>query len=202
MLRDMIKVYGSSKNLLHHRFLVICLLGFSGFLRISELLDIQVKNIKVDKKFIEITIPKSKTDQFREGHKVVISDSDFGISPRKVTEAYLKKTNLIDQPESFLICRLAKTRKGHRAIGKSAISYNAVRETFMRFIRPICKDKDEWKKFCTHSMRSGGATTASNNGISEREIDLHGRWKSSGSRNRYIKDSISKRLKITESLGL
>ena len=116
MLDDMIKLYGGSKNLMHQRFLVICLLGFSSFLRLSELLDIQVKNIKIDKNFLEITIPKSKTDQFRDGHKVFISDSEFGISPKKLTEAYLKKTKLIDQPESFLICRLAKTKKGHKAL--------------------------------------------------------------------------------------
>ena len=38
-------LYGGSTNLIHSRFLLVCVLGFSFFLRISELQDIQIKHI-------------------------------------------------------------------------------------------------------------------------------------------------------------
>ena len=113
-------------------------------------------------------------------------------------------TGLSGQPESFLICRLFKTKKGHNVDGRSPLSRNAVRETFLKYLKPLATKSDfNIKQFGTHSMRSGGATAASNNNISEREIYPHGRWKpGSRSRNRYIKDSVNKRLKVSKSLGL
>lgn len=202
MLKDLAKIYGGDGNLVHQRFLLFCLLGFSGFLRISELLCIQIKHIVINEEFLEITLPKSKTDQFREGHKVYVADIEHGLSPKRIAVDYLKKTNLIHEPESFLISRLAKTKKGHRAIGKFPLSYTTVRESFLKLLKPIFQDESQLKQFCTHSMRSGGATAASNSGVSEREIDLHGRWKSKRTKNRYIKDDLEKRLKISSSLGL
>ena len=54
--------------------------------------------------------------------------------------------------------------------------------------------------YSTHSMRAGGATAAANAGTSERILQKHGRWASSQSKDRYVKDSLSKRLKVSKSL--
>ena len=48
-------------------------LGFAGFVHIDELLDVKLKDIKIQESHLEIVIPKSKTDQHREGHSVYIS---------------------------------------------------------------------------------------------------------------------------------
>ena len=53
-------------------------------------------------------------------------------------------------------------------------------------------------KFSTHSLRAGGATAAANAGVSDRIIQRHGRWKSSSSKNMYIKDDISKQLEVSK----
>ena len=45
MIEKIVRRYGSSDNLIHLRFLVICVLGFTGFFRISELLDLQVSDL-------------------------------------------------------------------------------------------------------------------------------------------------------------
>ena len=46
------------------------------------------------------------------------------------------------------------------------------------------------------------SSTGINNGISERLFGKHGRWKSGYSRDRYLKDSKSKRLSVSLALGL
>ena len=56
------------------------------------------------------------------------------------------------------------------------------------------------KLYATHSMRAGGATTAANAGLSERLLQIHGRWASSQSKDRYIKDNLSSRLSVSEAL--
>ena len=45
MVKAIVDMYASPFNLLHHRFILTCLLGFTGFLRISELLEIRIRDI-------------------------------------------------------------------------------------------------------------------------------------------------------------
>ena len=69
----MVRRYGSSENLIHFRFVVICVLGFTGFFRISELLNLQVSDLNFKEDWHKITIKKSKTDQIREENTGYIS---------------------------------------------------------------------------------------------------------------------------------
>ena len=68
MIKSLVnKFEGNNASLPDLRFLLTCLLGFSGFLRIDELLSIK-KTSKNFHSHLEILVPKSKTDQHREGH--------------------------------------------------------------------------------------------------------------------------------------
>ena len=58
------------------------------------------------------------------------------------------------------------------------------------------------KPYGLHSLRSGGASAAANNGVSDRQIAEHGRWSSNSSRDGYIKDNPEKRFKVSKCLGL
>ena len=44
-------------------------------------------------------------------------------------------------------------------------------------------------KFSTHSAKSGGATLAVSSGVSERNLQRHGRWASATAKNIFVKDS-------------
>ena len=73
MIKTLVTKYDEkSSSIPDMRFLLKCLLGFTGFLPVEELLVIKL-NIKILEKNLEILIPKSKTDQHREGHAVYIS---------------------------------------------------------------------------------------------------------------------------------
>ena len=201
MVKKVVLEYGDSSNLLHHRLIVICLLGFAGFLRIGELLQIQMGNMTFTSTHLEITIPKAKNDQIREGHVVHISRTASPFCPVSWTEKYIHKTDLAKDADNYLICRLSKTKSGHKADGRHNLSDTTVRDQFVKEVLPICQ-KTEPGEYSLHSFRSGGASTAINNGVSERLLGKHGRWKSGYSRDRYLKDSKAKRLSVSLSLCL
>ena len=144
MFAKVFGLYGNSTNLIHSRFLLVCLLGISGFLRISELLDIQIKHISFHNEHMEITVPKSKTDQLREGHVVFISRTRSERCPVSWTEKYLSTTGLNINPENHLVSCLAKTKKGHNAIGTIPVSYTRNRESFLELLSPLsCEGWDK-----------------------------------------------------------
>ena len=199
IIKSAVDFYRHSTNLLHYRFIVVCLIGFSGFLRISELLEIHVGDLTFDETSLRIIIPKSKNDQVREGHLVFIYRSGSPYCPVTWLQTYLAMTKLDQHQSSHIICRLAKTRTSHNAIGHRPLSDVTVRDNFKSLIAPLCT---EGQSFSLHSLRSGGASTAINSGVSERLIGKHGRWKSGFSRDGYLKDDKKGRLSVTQAMNL
>lgn len=200
MVKSIVDMYASSHNLIQQRFVITCLLGFSGFLRISELLEIKVGDLTFDKECMKILIPKSKNDQVREGHILYISRTDSHYCTVKWVEKYIEDAKL-QEKLNFVMCRLAKTKKGHNAIGCRPIGYTTINDDFHRFIAPVCEDINS-RLYGLHSLRSGGASAAINNGVSERLVGKHGRWKSGYSRDRYLKDDKKSRLSVTKAIKL
>ena len=202
MIRTLVTKYGGKNSTIPDlRFLLTCLLGLTGFLRTDELLDFKLKHIKIQESHLDIVIPKSKTDQHREGHVVYISRIKSECCPVKYLEVYLQKALLYvsNDKESPLICRIFKTKSGHKISKTKGISYSRIREIFKGYISEITTTPEI---FGLHSLRSGGASAAANNGISDRLISKQGRWSSEKARNGYIKDSVVKRLTVSNMLGL
>ncbi|XP_057298693.1 uncharacterized protein LOC130629487 [Hydractinia symbiolongicarpus] len=152
------------------RFIVLCVLGFAGFFCIGELLALKVKDLEDKQDSFDIIVKKSKTAK---------------------SMSYC--------PDSYLICRLAKTKTGHIVLGHLSISYESARKTFHEHLNTI---QTVPENFGLHSLRSGGASATANNGVTDRMISKHGRWSSSSSRHGYIKYGKSQRLSISKDLGL
>ena len=202
MIKTLVTKYGGNNSTIPDlRFLLTSLLGFAGFLRVDELLDVKLKHIKIPESHLEIAIPKSKTDQHREGHVVYISRIKSECCLVKSLEAHLQKVELdvSNDKESPLICRIFKTKSGHKISKTKGISYSRIREIFKDYISEITTTPEN---FGLHSLRSGGASAAANNVISDRLISKKGRWSSEKARNGYIKDSVVKRLTVSNTLEL
>ena len=137
----------------------------------------------------------------REGHIVYLQRLHSDYCPVRTLLEYLQDTNLNQGRENYIISRLAKTKNGHNAHGAKPLSDTTVRDIFARDVAPVCNNVEEGD-YSLHSLRSGGASAAINNGVSERLIGKHGRWNSDKSRNRYLKDSKKQRLGVSASLGL
>ena len=115
---------------------------------------------------------------------------------------YLKQAD-IDPDSSYYIFRnvalMRSTGKYILRPGNAPMSYSRVRELLLQKLATIGLDATQ---FGTHSLRAGGATAAVNMDISERLFLIHGRWKCASSRDRYVKDDVSRRLRVTLNLGL
>ena len=147
---------------------------------------------------LNISNQESKCDQLREGHIVYISRLESEVCPVACLQKYLVFSKLEDELESYLICRLTKTKSGHKALRTHSICYSTVRDSFRKHLSDITNPSS----YGLHSLRSGGATEAANNGVSDRLISKHGRWKSDLSRNRYIKENAKTRFDVTQKLGI
>ena len=136
-------------------------------MRISELLAVQVIHISFHWDRVDILLTKSKTDQLREGHIVMMAKRGIFYCPVIWLKTCLKVSSLIHQPESFLLCQFFKVKKGHSVSGLKPISYTRARESFLKFFEPLT---NETGNNGFHSLRSGGASAAENSGATDREI--------------------------------
>ena len=182
---------------IYFRFVIICVLGFTGFMRLDELLNLKVGQIQFHEKHMAITIPKCKNDQSREGNIIHIAELNSKYCPVLNTAMFIHSLGLL--PEHYLVCKLARTKSGHNPIGSYKMSDSYVRKHFKNL---VSLHLPEAENISPHSLRSGGASAAAENGVPDRMISKHGRWKSEGARNGYIKDSLCNRLSVSKNLGL
>ena len=168
-------------------------------MRISELLAVQVKHIFLPRERVNMLLPKSKTDQLRQGHIVMIAKAGIFYCPVTWLKKYLKVSSLIHQPESFFLCRLFKVKKCHRASGIKPISYTTATKSFLKFFEWLTNERGNYG---LHSLRSRGASAVANSGVTDGEIRKHGSWSVNSSRDMYIKDEMTKRLRVSKSLNL
>ena len=73
------------------RFLVLLLVGYAGFMRMSELLKVKLRDINFFQTHMAISVPKRKNDQYREGHVVNISRTGSITCPVGMTERFIAK---------------------------------------------------------------------------------------------------------------
>ena len=74
-----------------------------------------------------------------------------------------------------------------------------MRELFLAKLTELGFDST---KYGLHSLRSGGATAAANEGVPDRLFKWHGRWKSESAKDGYVKDSREALMSVTKSLKL
>ena len=74
---DMLKIIAedalTDKSLANIRLATMCLIGFAGFFRYSELATIRLCDIELNSSHLKIRITESKGDQLRQGDEVVIA---------------------------------------------------------------------------------------------------------------------------------
>ena len=163
----------------------MCCLAFFGFLRVSEFTiptegsydpsrHLSLKDIAVDNRkkprLLQLSLKESKTDPFRQGAKVHMGATDSLVCPIKAMISYLGKRS--EQPGPLFI-----TEEGN---GWTGAMFRAGLQSLMVSIK---LDK---RRYNTHSLRIGAATSASLAKLSDSHIQILGRWKSNAFK-RYIR---------------
>ena len=201
-LQKMYRVIGGDNAcLLDLRKFCILLISYVGFLRFDEVSNL----IKGDATFfnthMSVFIEKSKTDIYRDGNTLAISRLNSALCPVKMLAKYIETAKIANDDE-FLFRAVtwwgSKSRYTLKAANKP-ISYTTAREDALDLVRRVGLDN---KDFGLHSARSGGATSAANNGVPDRLFKRHGRWKSEKAKDSYIKDNLSQLLSVSRNLGL
>ena len=129
---------------------------------------------------LNLFIESSKTDQYRKGAIVPIVKPGTELCPWGNLEKYLLQAKLTlptssQGGDNYLFGNI-QTKSGSQFIHPcSKLSYTRCREVLLKKIADAGLNP---KSYSWHSFRSGGASAATNGGISDRMFKHHGRWRS------------------------
>ena len=130
-----------------------------------------------------IKVLKSKNDQLRKGDEVIFSEISGPACPVKLLKSYLAHFSIPSSSRDLIFRPISKGKKSFKLVSRDKpISYTTIREAFRKDLRSVGVDPSS---FGFHSLRSGGATSAANNGVSDRVFQRHGRWKSVQAKDAY-----------------
>ena len=168
----------------------MCLLGYAGFLRFDELVNIRRSDIFMQEMQIKLYISKGKTDQLKSGSWVVIAKTNKETCPVKYLQMYLSVFNIHENSDEFIFQKASYIKKldSYTLRKGDHFSYTRVRKKFLEKLGKIGLNTS---KLGLHSLRSGGATQATNSGVCDRLFKKHGRWKSESAKDRYVKENDS-----------
>lgn len=156
----------------------LLVLGFCAALRRSELVAIRFEDIEFNSQGIILTLPRSKTDQTGQGRKIGIPKGRGRICPVGLVALWLKHSSIDDGP-------LFRSVTKGGVISDAGLSNRAVADIIKAYAEKAGLNPD---KYSGHSLRSGLATSAAQNGISSWKIRQQTGHKSDAMLARYIRD--------------
>ena len=111
MIRKLHRNYGSPEaSIAQLRFITMCVLSFTEFLRFSEVSNIRRCDVTISKDYMKIFIKQSKTDIYRSGRSVFIAATRREVCPVSLTTRYLKMTGLdLSRSSTYYIFRNVQT---------------------------------------------------------------------------------------------
>ena len=147
-----------------------------------------------------IKVLKSKNDQLRKGDEVVVSQLSSAACPVELLRRYLAMFKIPPDSKDLIFKPISRGKGCCKlAAPDKPISYSTIRGALRRDLLSLGVEPS---KFGLHSLRSGGATMAANNGVNDRIFQRHGRWKSAQAKDTYVDDDLEQRLQVSRFLGL
>jgi hypothetical protein len=178
--------------------LVCC---FYAFFRINEILNLRLSDVSFGPNFeyVCFAIPVHKTCQLRNSDKVLLAktgkiDCPVTILLRYMKTAFASKILCSD----FLFQALSPLRGKFFALSGKRMTYDLARKVLFAGLRAVGINT---KGYGTHSLRAGACTAAALAGVSDRLLTLHGRWRCSSSKDRYVLDNMKARLSVSQAVA-
>lgn len=172
----------------------------AGFLRESELVSLRYGSADAERdawletvtladgssqEVLWLFVQKSKTDQCRQGHTIVIGPAT---NPVVCPVAWFRRWLLIRNP--------AATHLFHVADGVRSLSHSTPCGRVQYWLTKIGVDA---KAYGSHSGRRGGASAAAARGVEERLLRRHGNWRSTAI-YKYISESVDRQLSVSQAV--
>lgn len=187
-LRDdviaMVRDLGSSPKEVRDRALV--LIGFAGALRRSELVALEINDLRFVKEGLKITLRRSKTDQEQQGRDIGIPYAHGTTCPVRSLQAWLvfiDNDDIIHPPSDERPVFRAVNRHGR--IARQALSDRAVANVIKARCKAVGLDA---QAYSGHSLRAGFCTSAALAGKPNWQIRKQTGHKTDVMLNRYIRD--------------
>jgi integrase len=178
ILRMMIETQ-DLETLIGVRNQTLLVIGFSGALRRSELVGIDVEHLEFTRNGIKVFIPKSKTDQDGQGYKIGLPyGSNPSTCPVRTVQDWLETSNIHTGP---LFRRIDRYNKIH-----GRLTAQSVRLIIRKAAEKAGLDPNQ---FAGHSLRSGFITTSYLAGKNERTIMKQSRHQSIKVMRSYIREA-------------
>ena len=200
LLIQLCDMFIDSTDVITLRDLSMILLCFAGFLRFDEVSNLKCCDVQINDTHLVLQIRKSKTDVYRKGKEVLIAKGVSSACPVSMLQRYIQCAHLPLDSTNFLFRPACRSRNKCFLLQKDKkISYTRAKECIVSKLKMVAPDS----KLGLHSLRASGATMAANSeGVSERCLKRHGRWKSDQAKDGYKDDSLEKKMFITKQLKL
>ena len=178
-IRRLVEVCGDDLAGLRDRALL--LIGFAGALRRSELVGLDVAQVRPTAAGLRLMIPRSKTDAAGEGAEVgIVRGTREDTCPVRALRAWLRAAKIVDGPVFRRI-----TQWG--AVGTNRLHPDAVRQILVRRAAAAGIKGTRLEPVTPHGMRAGFVTTAYRNGVPDEEIMGHTRHRSLTTMRSYVR---------------
>ena len=152
------------------RNLVIMMFAFYAFLRYDDLSQLRFCDVDIFNTNVKLFIAQAKNDKNWSGQNV-----EFTLDTRcaEILRKYVKYCKMpilgFDRSDLFFFCKY----KDQNLIFNEKLPYKDCRLAVLE----LCKAANiDVKRVGTHSMRIGAATEATDSGVPNHVIDIHGRW--------------------------
>lgn len=155
----------------------LLLIGFCAALRRSELCKIRHEDLQFGSEGLVLTLPRSKTDQAGEGRTIGVPFGKGRICPVQTLKDWLTRSNIT---EGFIFRAVdsGKVIDGH-------LSDRSICNIIKARVRAVGFKAE---RYSGHSLRSGLATSAAQQGYSSWSIRAQTGHKSDGMLSRYIRE--------------
>lgn len=166
--------------------------AFTGMLRYDDVKEIMVDSITLTADTLTFFLPKRKNDQYRTGTSIILSAAPGRpYCPVTLTSRLLARAALSGHRPLF------STGVSPTSYGRDPLSYSAYSTRLAAAFASVGLDKN---KYSSHSLRSGGATTAANAGIPQEDWQEHGGWRNAATAQGYVHTSVERRAAVTTAM--
>jgi integrase len=170
----------SRHRLIDRRDAALLLFGFTGALRRSELVALDVSHVEITRDGLVVTIVRSKTDGDGEGFTLGLPyTSDPESCPVRALLAWLEAAAITEGPIFRAVNR-------HGRLAPERLSHAAVALIVQKHAGRLGLDAT---RFAGHSLRAGFATSAAMEDVPERDAMAHMRQKSVNVHRGYVRQA-------------
>ena len=171
---------------------LILSLSYTLLFRHHEISHILCAHLSLISGGLNILIPSSKTDVYKNGNQALLSKGRV----LSLLEKYMALAGLSVGEPHFLFGPIIRQRS-RDCIKNSKLSYNSYRKILRSQLLAYGYNSDQYG---FHSCRSGGDTSLANK-ISKFELQSAGRWKNARSLAHYVKIPNKRRLQFSSMLS-